>query len=274
MPNNNIKFLRILFSHLGTPHLFSRRGAGGEVYKKATKFLFFITLSLFSFLFNNNAYSEKVSNKTIVLVPNDTSKIVVRSLNETAQKKLLNNPNYKYDRVGPAPKSPWEHFKEWFGRLIDKIFATKGGKIGLGIFEWILIIAVIVLIIFLILKNDVRALFYGKSASIPIDFKEFEEDIHKINFNDLIEDALAKRDFRKAVRLHFLKLLKDLTDNNLIKWQIDKTNHDYSIELSNSKYNSKFNELSLMYEYIWYGDFQLDETNFKTTISKFKEFNI
>jgi hypothetical protein len=90
----------------------------------------------------------------------------------------------------------------------------------------------------------------------------------------LIEDALSKKDYRKAVRLHFLKLLKQLTDNNLIKWQIDKTNNDYSMELANSKYNSKFNELSLMYEYIWYGDFSLDETNFKGTISKFKEFHL
>jgi len=133
---------------------------------------------------------------------------------------------------------------------------------------------VIVIIILLVLKNDIRAVFYGKSASVTIDFKEFDEDIHKINFDELIANAISNNDYRKAVRLHFLKLLKELTDNNLITWQIDKTNNDYSIELSNSKYSKKFQELALMYEYIWYGDFQLDESNFKNTILKFKEFKI
>jgi hypothetical protein len=109
---------------------------------------------------------------------------------------------------------------------------------------------------------------------VQIDFSEFEEDIHKINFDKLIEEATSKKDFRKAIRLHFLKLLKDLTDNNLITWQIDKTNNDYSIELANNKYSSKFKELALLYEYIWYGDFPLDETNFISTILKFKEFKI
>jgi hypothetical protein len=71
-----------------------------------------------------------------------------------------------------------------------------------------------------------------------------------------------------------LKLLKKLTDNNLIKWQIDKTNRDYSIELSNSKYTNQFNQLSLVYEYIWYGDFKLNETIYKDTINQFNSFSL
>jgi hypothetical protein len=238
------------------------------------KLFYCITLFLCSLLHSTSAYSAKDSSKTLITIPLDTAKIVVRKLNAEEQKKLLENPDYKYDRVGPAAKTPWERFKEWFWRTIDELFDSDSGKIGWTIFQWALIIAVIVILVFLLLKNDIRALFYGKSATVQIDFKEFEEDIHKINFDEYIEDAIAKKDFRKAVRLHFLKLLKELTDNNLIKWQIDKTNSDYSIELASSKYNSKFNELSLMYEYIWYGDFQLDETNFIGTISKFKEFKV
>ncbi|MGZ4117459.1 MAG: hypothetical protein ACXVPY_08260 [Bacteroidia bacterium] len=217
-------------------------------------------------------YSANDSIK--IKIVTDSSKTEIRKLSDEEQKKLLDNTDYKYDRVGPAPKSVWERFTEWFWRTIEKIFSTKGGKIGFNIFKFILIIAVIVIIIFLLLKNDVRALFYGKSASVQIDFSEFEENIHTINFDVLIDEAISKKDFRKAVRLHFLKLLKELTDNNLIKWQIDKTNNDYSIELANSKYSSQFKELALLYEYIWYGDFQLDESNFKATISKFKDFRI
>ena len=236
--------------------------------------LFFSFFILYSFLYSSNCYAKKDSPKTVITVPLDSSKVEVRKLNAEEQKKLLEKKEYKYDKIGPAPKSLWDRFWDWFWKTIDNIFDTKGGKLGWTLFQYALIIAVIVIIIILVVKNDVRAIIYGKSASVAIDFKEFEEDINKIKFDELIEDAISKKDYRKAVRLHFLKLLKQLTDNNLIKWQIDKTNNDYSIELANSKYNSKFNELSLMYEYIWYGDFNLDETNFKGTISKLKEFHM
>jgi hypothetical protein len=233
-----------------------------------------IALSLCSLLYSQSSYCINDSSKIKNVLVYDSSKVDIRTPDQKIQKKLLENDDYKYDRVGPAPKSWWDRFVEWFWRMIGKLFSSKGGQIGFGIFQYVLIIAVLVIIILLVLKNNIRALFYGKSASVQIDFKEFEEDIHKINFDDLIEDAISKKDFRKAVRLHFLKLLKELTDNNLIKWQIDKTNNDYSIELINSKYNSKFKELALLYEYIWYGDFQLDETNFISTINKFKEFKV
>jgi hypothetical protein len=239
-----------------------------------TKHYCFLFLLLYCLLYSSNAYSIKTSTKTIISIPLDSSKVNVRKLNDEAQKKLLANKDYQYDKIGPAPKSLWERFWNWFWRQVGKIFDSKEGNIGWHIFEYLLIAAVIVLIVFLLMNNDIRFLFYGKSASVPIDFREFEEDINKINFDDLIQDALSKKDFRKAVRLHFLKLLKELTDNNIIKGQIDKTNNDYSMELANSRYNSSFKELALLYEYVWYGDFQLDETNFKTTILKFKDFKV
>ena len=238
------------------------------------RIFFLFNLLLFLLLKSNTFFGLTDSSQTKNSVTYDSSNVTIRQADPEEQEKLLDNSDYKYDRVGPAPKSWWDRFKDWFWRLIDELFSTEGGQIGLTIFQYVLIAAVIVIIILLVLKNDIRAVFYGKSASVAIDFKEFDEDIHKINFDKLIADAIHKNDYRKAIRLHFLKLLKDLTDKNLIKWQIDKTNNDYSMELSNSKFNNEFKELALMYEYIWYGDFQLDEHNFKSSIAKFKEFKI
>ncbi len=204
----------------------------------------------------------------------DTSHTQMRLVQKEKLEEVINNKDYVYDRVGPAPKTPWEKFKEWFWHMVDELFDSKGGQVGLSIFQYALIIAAIILIIILLIKTDIRSVFYGKSASVAIDFKELDEDIHKINFEELIAKAIANKDYRKAVRLHFLKLLKELTDKNLIKWQIDKTNHDYSIELAQSKYSSQFQELSLLYEYIWYGDFDINESNFKNTITKFNSFKV
>ena len=233
-----------------------------------------IFLLLYGLLYGSNVYCINNHPKGNNIVFFDSAKTEVREPGVKKQQELLNNSDYKYDRIGPAPKTIWERFKDWFWRKIDELFSSNGGHIGLRILEYILIAAAIVIIIVLLSKNNIRALFYGKSAAVTIDFNEFEEDIHKINFSELIAAALSEKDFRRAVRLHFLKLLKELTDKNLIAWKIDKTNNDYSIELANSIYSEHFRELAISYEYIWYGNFPLDETNFKNTIEKFKMLEI
>lgn len=240
-----------------------------QMQSNIIKNYFFLLLLLCYFKATGSGGDIQMKGNTIVF---DSSAIDVREPADEKQKELLNNPNYIYDRIGPAPKTLWQRFKEWMARKINELFNSKGGEIGLAILKYALIITAIVLIVFLLLKNNIRSLFYGKSASIAIDFKELEEDIHKIDFNGLIATALLERDFRRAIRLHFLKLLKELTDKNLITWRTDKTNNDYFIELSNTKYSSNFKELAFLYEYIWYGNFQLDEADFLATIEKFKLF--
>ena len=178
------------------------------MWSSSIKFHITAFLLLYGLLYSSTVYCKNNSPKIKIAIVFDSSKIEVRQLNAAEQQKLLNNKDYKYDKIGPEPKSPWERFKEWFWRKVDELFDTKGGGIALNILKYILIAATIVLIVFLLLKNDIRALFYGKSASISIDFKEFEEDIHKINFNELIAISLSEKDFRRAVRFHFLKLLQ------------------------------------------------------------------
>ncbi len=217
------------------------------------------------------------SNDSIIdskIIVYDSSEVVVKKLSKEKQKELLQNSDYKYDKVGPVPKTPWERFLDWLDKLFSNTFSGKGGEITWGIIQYILIAAAIVVIIILLLKNNARALFLGKSASVAIDLKEFESDINTIDFNKLITEALSKKDLRKAVRLHFLKLLKSLADKNLIQWKIDKTNRDYSIELKNSRFDEQFKEIAMLYEYYWYGDFPIDEEKYNATVEKFKTISI
>lgn len=233
---------------------------------------YFLFAFLILLLYCPKAYctdSVKVSVPVIV----DSSVVEVRTPTAEKQEELLSNPDYKYDRKIPSPDL-WERFKDWVASLFEKIFNSKGGELSLRIFYYLIVAVAIGLIIFLSLKNNIRALFYGKSAAIPINFREFEDDIHKINFNELIAAAIAEKDYRKAVRLNFLKLLKELTDKNLITWKIDKTNNDYFIELSNSAYSNSFKELAFLYEHIWYGNFDIDENNFNTVLTKFNTLKV
>src|ERR1035437_8580235 len=104
-------------------------------------FIFFIIIFLSSFLYGPNAYCANDSLKAKIKISYDSSKVEVRSLSTEQQNELLKNSDYKYDRVGPVPKTLWERIKEWFWRKVFELFDSKGGALGLQIFEYLLIIA-------------------------------------------------------------------------------------------------------------------------------------
>jgi hypothetical protein len=87
------------------------------------------------------------------------------------------------------------------------------------------------------------------------DLEEMPEDIFAINYQKEIDKAVANGDYRLAVRLQYLRLLKHMTEKNIIRYQQDKTNMDYLIQLHNTAYYHDFFRITQHYEYSWYGRF-------------------
>jgi hypothetical protein len=109
------------------------------------------------------------------------------------------------------------------------------------------------------------------TANLP--YSESLENIHDINFDGEIEKAVTQHNYRLAVRLLYLRCLKQLSDAELIKWQIDKTNSAYINELSNQEQRKVFKTLTLQFEYVWYGEFAIDAPVFKNINTLFQDFN-
>jgi len=87
--------------------------------------------------------------------------------------------------------------------------------------------------------------------------------------DEKLNKAIQDKNFREAIRFYYIKLLKELDINNLIKWQAGKTNRDYKKELRNNPIIESFISLSGIYEYSWYGHFEVDESNFQSWQSNF-----
>ncbi|MNE27941.1 hypothetical protein D3C80_1213650 [compost metagenome] len=54
-----------------------------------------------------------------------------------------------------------------------------------------------------------------------------------------------------------------MSEKHLIVWDVEKTNTDYLYELQNQSQKEDFAYLSYLYNYIWYGEFELDEATFE-----------
>ena len=131
-------------------------------------------------------------------------------------------------------------------------------------------------IVFLILKLagvDPFKAIRSKSAS-ALPYSEYTDNIHDINMDDELEKAITVRNYRLAVRLLYLKSLKQLNDAGLIHWEPNKTNTDYSNELQNFEQRLAFNLLTRQFEYIWYGEFSIDADVFGRISDLFKDFKV
>ena len=101
---------------------------------------------------------------------------------------------------------------------------------------------------------------------------EIPEDIFAINYQREIDKAAGKGNYRLAVRLMYLRLLKQLSDRNIIQYKQDRTNFDYLMQLSPTKYYDSFFRLTRHYEYAWYGHFDVEEAKYRIIASEFGRF--
>jgi hypothetical protein len=149
------------------------------------------------------------------------------------------------------------------------------GKFWRGFFKFFLIALAVVVLAFII-ANMVGAEGWSlapnnrkvqqKKGAIPITVENVEDNIYESDLDRFIREALEKENYSQAVRLYYLAIIKELSLKKWIKWKKDKTNRDYIRELSNTKYQGSFRNVTRMFERVWYGKQKLHGTDFKGSI--------
>lgn len=165
--------------------------------------------------------------------------------------------------------------QKFFGLLSD-IFGVDIDFINYKTLEYIVYgflgVAVLYLIIKFLMQSPINSVFKTESQDIN-DFQYIEENIKDVNFDHLIEAALKDNNYRLATRYLYLKSLKLLTNKNIIEWHYDKTNSDYINEIKDDTTKSIFKRISYIYDYVWYGEFPIDEAIYSKNQSDFDKLN-
>jgi len=215
-------------------------------------------------------------------IKEDTVAISVREPDMNLQDEVYTNEDYNYEEESNKSSSEDGFFDRLLQDLIRSLFEDDNnysprpgikppGAGGMPSINWWYVLFIILgggLIVFFIIKATSAGgslVFKGKTKrkEEKIDATLEDVDIHAITYESEIAKAVAQQDYRFAVRLWFLRSLKELTDKNFISWKIDKTNSDYYYELSGSKLQKQFGSVSLLYDYVWYGEFGLDELKYR-----------
>lgn len=246
-----------------------------------------LALFLVSFLYNSQAQQPPVSRKLDSVKQQksdepfklDQSKTDVHSFNERALENYKEKKEFQYDDTPPKTTSAWDRFWTSFWKWFRELFRSEKNPQQNSLFAAVLkyslmglSAALLIFVIFKLLKVDFKLLF-GKSKAVDVPYDESLENIHEINFDEQLETALENNNYRLGVRLLYLQTLKQLSDKELIDWQPEKTNNIYVAEIENQSLHAGFSSLTYQFEFIWYGDFSVDKTQFALLKQSFENFN-
>lgn len=247
------------------------------------KCLVFILLFFTTFL--PQAQENSLIAKTeVTLQTADSSQIIQLDSSTISQKSFAKNfkKNYTdndfvYEFKTPK-KNAWDHFKDWLAQLFQKLFQFSSNQTSVNLVTIVLkfvAAAVVIFVIYLIVKaiiNKEGQWIFGKdSHKKNIHYTDIEQNIHLVDFEKLIQESLQSGQKRISIRYYYLWLLKTMTQHNHIKWDIEKTNTDYLYELKSQSHKDEFAYLSYLYNYIWYGEFEIDENTFAKAEQRFKK---
>lgn len=202
----------------------------------------------------------------------DTVNVVrLRHLDPQKLKNYATNRDFKYDDTAPANTDWWGRFWRWFWQLLEDGLGNGPSSRFFGYIALAILIAFALFIIFKVMGVDLK-IFSGKSKGVEVPYLETEDNIHEIDFNEEIDKAIDANNFRLAVRLFYLRILKQLSDADQINWQPEKTNQTYITEITNTASRSSFKNLTDQFEYVWYGEFAIDKQQFDKMKTGFENF--
>jgi hypothetical protein len=202
----------------------------------------------------------------------DSSSVEVRLLSAEEINAIVADPDYLYDRIPPT-EGPWEWFKRKFSNFIERLFNNDGEFDVYDVIQFAFLAAIVALFVIGISRSRGTGLFLGKRSVAMGEFTSAEEDIHEIDYDSLITAAVESGDYRVAVRLQFLRLLKRLTDADKIDWEANKTNREYYAQMQGSPLQRGFRLVYTSFEYVWYGEFPLDKSKYEQTTAEIEAFS-
>ena len=205
-----------------------------------------------------------VVERDSIVYQKDTNISEARSLSPNLPEKY-NDKDFIYKEKAPVKKK--KNVNTGSGFLSGFAFFMT------TIFPFLLGGFIIFVIVKVMLGSDILFWKNTKSATKISEKLIYEdEDIHEVDLASLLQQAIEGQNYRLAIRYYYLTSLKGLSNKKIIEYHKDKTNSEYLFEIENPAMRTQFSYLSYVYSYVWYGEFPVDETNFKTAQNKYQSF--
>jgi hypothetical protein len=198
----------------------------------------------------------------------DSLSVLQRKLSDSLVKKMQADKDFWYANASFEKEKKKEQNS---GR---SFYVPLGQRAWFQTLVWLVIIGGFAAFLMIYLTGSNVGLFRKKNVVTKDDEEEgITEDIFAINYQKEIDKAAMQGNYRLAVRLMYLRLLKNMSEKNIIQYKQDKTNFDYLLQLHPTKHYNSFFRITRNYEYSWYGKFDVSEQAYSVISSEFDQFD-
>lgn len=214
--------------------------------------------------------AENDSLSTVQVV--DSSDVTSRSFEEASLDRFREHPDFQYSEQ-QLDLTWWQRLKQWVRYKIAELMSREGSWSLLKNTILVLGVAVLIYLIMKLLGMDATSIFLRKPQAVVSEPSGRMENLHAIDFDHELQDAITSGNYRLAVRMLYLACLRKLSDRQMVEWLPAKTNTAYVDELRGTPLEASFRQLTRQFEYIWYGDFRIDRQRFMQLHEAFRQFD-
>lgn len=165
----------------------------------------------------------------------------------------------------------WSRFKKWLNEKYRQIISWLFGEYSpgsflswfIGVLPFILILLLLGLVAWLFSKLNPGSRIFEQPQKPEVFLSQEEELLRNEDLPSLIQKAVKNGHFRLAVRYYYLNELRKLEAAQHIRYEFQKTNEDYKNEIQDENIRTIFSEITKIYEFIWYGGFDVSETDYR-----------
>ncbi|MEO8590033.1 MAG: DUF4129 domain-containing protein [Flavobacteriales bacterium] len=181
------------------------------------------------------------------------------------------DPEFQYDNDLMREPSWWELFKEWLGEWFERLFGSGVGSFVTTNLLYIICGGLLIFAIVVLSRGSLRKVFHGAPRSLG-EVTTVEEDIRGLDLAAMIREAEAAGDLRRAIRLHYLLVLRKLVDQGVLHWSPEHTDREYMAQITDPSLRSRFAHVALVFQWVWYGHAEVERARYADLSRAFIEF--
>lgn len=200
----------------------------------------------------------------------DSTEIINREVPDSITRQLKTDEAFWY-----ANKNMQVKEKESVNRSLgDKVLSAMLKLLTAPTFRqvmwWTILLLFVSAIVWFLATNKMNIFGSGSVVKLgPLAQEGIADDIFSIDFKQLIYDAEVKADYRLAIRLAYLQLLKTFSERGLISYTPDATNSEYLTQLYQNLCYKDFFKVTRSYEYAWYGQMPVTQQQYQNVQNDF-----
>ncbi|MBN2745744.1 MAG: hypothetical protein JXR34_03385, partial [Bacteroidales bacterium] len=186
--------------------------------------------------------------------------------------KYRKDADFQYYKYSENQKDIYDAYRSKLFQILKGIFGNKAAANLLSNIHYFILLIAVLLVALYVGRLSTEGVFqksnavhHGKGVQITSTNNSVNQDL-----KSQMEEAMKNADFKLALRLQFISLLRSLHQNKIIQWESYKTNYDYYFEIKDAGIKQIFREIAYVYEHVWYGGRSVSQDMVNETEQKLK----